>query len=383
MPISSKLFERLFLKRLQPVIETLNLIPEHQFGFRRQHSTVEQMHRLAHYIRQCLEEKQFCSSVFLDVRQAFDKVWHIGLLYKIKKLLPHSFYNLIQSYLTDRKFKIAFQGEQTDQFNIESGVPQGSVLGPMLYVLYTSDIPKDPNTMMETFADDTAILSKNVDCVVATENLQNGLNNIQSWLNKWRIQVNETKSTHVVFTLKNENSPRVTLNNILLPQSESVKYLGMHLDKRLTWKNHIWNKRLQLDLKRRKLSWLINKHSKLSLKNKVNIYKVILKPVWSYGIELWGTASVSNIEIIQRFQSKCLRQIVNAPWYVSNKTLHSDLKMPYVNEEISKHSKKYQRRLENHANNLALNLLDNSNDTYRLKRANILDLPFRFAPNDN
>src|SRR5436190_15047935 len=103
----------------------------------------------------------------------------------------------------------------------------------MLYVLYTSDIPKDPNTMMETFADDTAILSKNVDCVVATENLQNGLNNIQSWLNKWRIQVNETKSTHVVFTLKNENSPRVTLNNILLPQSESVKYLGIHLDKRL------------------------------------------------------------------------------------------------------------------------------------------------------
>ena len=233
LPISSKLFERLFLKRLQPVIETLNLIPEHQFGFRRQHSTVEQMHRLAHYIRQCLEEKKFCSSVFLDVRQAFDKVWHIGLLYKIKKLLPHSFYNLIQSYLTDRKFKIAFQGEQTDQFNIESGVPQGSVLGPILYVLYTSDIPKDPNTTMAMFADDTAILSKNVDCVVATENLQNGLNNIQSWLNKWKIQVNKTKSTHVVFTLQNENSPRVTLNNILMPQSESVKFLGMHLDKRL------------------------------------------------------------------------------------------------------------------------------------------------------
>ena len=229
---------------------------------------------------------------------------------------------------------------------------------------------------MATFADDVAVLSTSKDPAVASNILQNNLNDIENWLHRWRIHINETKSAHVTFTLKHVNSPPVTINNIIIPQAQSAKYLGIHLDKRLTWKTHIWNKRLQLNTKIMKLNWLLSNRSKLSLKNKVLLYKVILKPIWTYGIQLWGTASISNIEIFQRYQSKVLRKITNAPWFVSNHSLHKDLKIPTVKEEISVYSKTYQDKLMNHTNNLAINLLDNTLLTNRLKRCQVLDLPF-------
>jgi hypothetical protein len=113
-----------------------------------------------------------------------------------------------------------------------------------------------------------------------------------------------------------------------------------------TWKDHVSSKRKQLDLKTREIKWLIGRHSPLSLENKILIYKTVLKPVWSYGIELWGCASNSNIEIIQRYQSKLLRTITNAPYYVTNYTLHSNLHIPYVREV-------FQERIANHRTAIA------------------------------
>ena len=107
-----------------------------------------------------------------------------------------------------------------------------------------------------------------------------------------------------------------------LPQVTDVKYLGLHLDQRLTWKNHLLMKRKQLGLKLRDINWLLEKSSILSLENKILLYKVMLKPVWTYGIQLWGVAAKSNIDIIQRFQNKSLRLISCAPWYVTNHQLH-------------------------------------------------------------
>jgi len=106
----------------------------------------------------------------------------------------------------------------------------------------------------------------------------------------------------------------VYINQTVVPQTETVKYLGFHFDKRLTWKNHVATKRKQLDLKTREIYWLIGKHSPLLLENKLIIYKTLLKPVWTYGLELWGCASKYNIAVIQGYQSILLRSIINAPW---------------------------------------------------------------------
>jgi hypothetical protein len=171
------------------------------------------------------------------------------------------------------------------------------------------------------------------------------------------MKANETKSTHVTFTTRRATCFPVQINDIELPQSDEVKNLGFHLDRRLTWHKHIFTKKKQLGLTLTKMYWLLGSQSQLSTSNKLLLYKTILKPIWTYGIQLWGTASTSNIEILERFQSKALRMIVEAPWYVPNMLIRLDLNCPTITEEIRRFISHYGTRLRTHPNHLAANLL--------------------------
>jgi hypothetical protein len=150
--------------------------------------------------------------------------------------------------------------------------------------------------------------------------------------------------------------PPVHINNVQLPQTEEVKYLGLHLDRRLTWHKHIFTKWKQLGIGLTKMYWLLGRKPKLSINNKLLIYKTILKPIWAYGIQLWGTTSTPNIEILERFQSKALHVITNTPWYVPNMVIRKNLQIPTVKHEISRYSCSYSKRLSMHPNELILNL---------------------------
>lgn len=310
----------------------------------------------------------------MDIEQAFDRVWHLGLLYKAKKIFPAPVYCLLRSYLEDRTFFVNIAEKNSSIRPIAAGVPQGSVLGPMLYTIYTADMTFPPNTTIATFADDTALLAVHDSAAIASNILQEGLDNINSWFKLWNIKVNPIKSVHVTFSLRREECPTVYIDNNLIPSAQSVKYLGMHLDKRLTWKNHITAKKQQFNIRCKKMYWLLGRKSELSLSNKVLLYKAILKPIWTYGIQLWSVASKSHIAVIQRLQSKVLRQITNAPWYVSNLTIHKDLGIPFVSEEIVNYENRYSKKLGEHQNTLARNLLDTSEDTRRLKRRHVLEV---------
>ena len=186
---------------------------------------------------------------------------------------------------------------------------------------------------------------------------------------KWRIKVNQNKSTHITFTDRKGQCPSISINQTTSPQGSTVKYLGLHFDSKLTWREHITKKRKQLDLKTREINWPIGKNSPLSLENKLLIYKMALKPIWTYGIALWSCASKSNtrISVIQRYQSKLLRTITNAPWYVTNQTLHSDVRIPYVHSVLQDYIHKHRSALEVHSNPLVEPLLHTTH-TRRLKR---------------
>lgn len=108
LPFLSKIYERLILKRMTPYIVRNNILPKTQFGFRSSHSTIHQAHRIVDAISLSFEKKLYCTCVFPDVSQAFDRVWHDGLLYKLKSFLPHPFFLLIKSYLTDRHIQVKF-----------------------------------------------------------------------------------------------------------------------------------------------------------------------------------------------------------------------------------------------------------------------------------
>jgi hypothetical protein len=178
--------------------------------------------------------------------------------------------------------------------------------------------------------------------------------------------------------LKRETCLAITLNGQHIPQEETAKYLRPHLDSRLTWQKHIFTKRKQLCFKLHRMYWIIGRKSELSLENKLLIYKTILNPIWTYGILLWGTASNSNIEILQRFQNKVLRSIVNAPRYVPNTLLHTDLQIHTFKAEITNLSIKYREKLTTHTNELTLALLVEE-EPKRLKRFKPTELTTRFS----
>jgi GTPase SAR1 family protein len=374
LPILSKLFEKLLIKRLNPIMEEGDVIPTHQFGFRSKHSTIDQIHRITNVIEKSLEEKKVCSTVFLDVAQAFDKVWHGGLCHKLDAILPPEYSQLLKSYLEDRHFRIKHENVYSSLRKIRAGVPQGSVLGPTLYLLYTSDIPKPEGVTVGTFADDSAILAVGENIEEASCKLQQAVNEVSSWTKRWRIKLNGTKSVHVNFTNKKVQYIPISVNGSNIPHSNTAKYLGMTLDAKLKWKPHVKKKREELGLKYRNLYWLMRRKSDLSTYNKILLYKQILKPIWTYGIQLWGCTSPTNVSIIQRFQNKVLRNIVDAPWYIRNSDLHRDLEMVTVTEEIRRFAKKHEERLHQHVNVEAIQLLDVHGLTRRLKRTKPFEL---------
>ena len=134
------------------------------------------------------------------------------------------------------------------------------------------------------------------------------------------------------------------------------------------------NKREELDLRYKKMYWLIGRNPSLSLHNKLLIYKQILKPVWTYGIQLWGCTKQSNIDIKQRFQNKVLRNMVKTPWYIRNKDLHRDLLVDVVTSEIQRFAQKHEGRLHHHENAEAIQLLDNRGIVRRLQRKKPFEL---------
>jgi len=253
-----------------------------------------------------------------------------------------------------------------------SGVPQGSILGPFLYTLYTADLPQSNKTILSSFADDTAIFKTDPDPTQTSANLQEHLLEIITWTRKWKLKINESKSSHISFALRQGQCPPVQINQRNISQTETVKYLGIYFNKRLTWKHHVKTKRKQLEHKIREIKWLIGRHSTLSLENKIIIYKTVLKPVWTYGIELWGCASNSNIEIIQRYRSKFLRILTNAPWYVTNHTLNSNLRIAYVREVFQERIANHRTAIVSHPNPL-MAPLQHLPTTRRLKRRWTLD----------
>uniref|UniRef100_A0A1B6DFT6 Reverse transcriptase domain-containing protein n=1 Tax=Clastoptera arizonana TaxID=38151 RepID=A0A1B6DFT6_9HEMI len=325
-------------------------------------------------MEKALERKRICSAVFLDISQAFDRVWYKGLLHKLRSILPYQFFLLLKSYLTDRKFRIRQEDVCSKLKDICVGVPQGSVLGPVLYLLYINDIPETYNTSIATFADDTALLAVGNTLEESKGRLQQAVNNVATWTKKWRIKLNESKSTYINFTNKRIDNVPISINGVCLQPANTAKYLGMNLDVKLRWSEHVKKKVEELNIKHRKMYLLLGRHSELATESKLLLYKQVLRPVWTYGIQLWGCSKKTHTEKIQRFQNKVLRSIVNAPKYVRVTDLHRDLGVEMVTDMVPKHANSHKGRLEQHINEEASRLLMSRFTFRRLKRSKPFEL---------
>lgn len=352
LPLLSKIFERLLLPELLQYLS--HLIPDSQFGFRQSHSCPQQLHRVVDSILDTYEKKEVCMGLFLDTEKAFDKVWHQGLLSKMKNFLPDTYYRLMQSYLSNRSFTVKVENSLSKSHAIKAGVPQGSVLGPFLYLIYTHDFPTpiSDHITVAQFADDVAVLSRGTYESSGNE-LQRFVNLIDEWSKNWRVKMNPKKSKIIIFTYKRHtNHQPVLFGSEIIPQSETVRYLGLILDSRLTWKAHISHLINKLRNRIHQLKFIIQGKSPLPLHLKKLIYYSTIRPVWTYSCGIWGSAANSHVKKVQTIQNRVLRLIADAPWYISNASLHKDLQVPEVTEILAKHYNRLYSTFADHCNPL-------------------------------
>ena len=187
---------------------------------------------MAFTICNALENKEYCPALFLDISQAFDRVWIPGLLSKISSYVPKQLVLLVESYLHQRNFYVAYGEAKSAILPINAGVPQGSVLGPLLYLLYTADLPVQPGSTVATYADDTAILTPHTSYETATELLQNSAREVEHWAHQWKIKLNSLKSARIDFALRKHGYIPSLPEGSPVPNVSSTKYLGIHLDTR-------------------------------------------------------------------------------------------------------------------------------------------------------
>ena len=287
-----------------------------QFGFRKSHSTTNTLINIVERLRESLDKGEFACGVFVDLQKAFDTVDHKILLAKLEHYGIRGTTNQwFKSYLSDRYQFVVISNSKSKYKVILHGVPQGSVLGPLLFLLYINDLHFCIQTS-ETyhFADDTHLLnfSKSVKSLCGRVNAD--LRKLVSWLNANRISLNASKTEFVIFRSPWKSLdclPRLKLSGKILIPSKSVKYLGVHIDEHLNWKAHTTSVALKL---RRANGALSKLRHFVSSKILLNVYHAIFASHMRYACQIWGLCDNSVTHRIQTLQNTALRIITfNGP----------------------------------------------------------------------
>lgn len=359
LPAFSKIFERIILSRLLKEVKKLDLLPSEQFGFRKGHSTNQQTLRLVELIHKGFAEKNFTAIAYMDVSKAFDKVWHHGLIHKLNAAgISTNLVKIIRSFLQKRSFKVKVEDSFSSNHPILAGVPQGSVLGPILYNLYTHDIPKNDYSEIALFADDTAIISQCRNETLTVSRLEKSLDEIVKWMDKWKIGINNEKTQAVFHTRKRKLPPaKIEVKDATINWSNEAKYLGLLIDRKLLWNKHTCEmKKIGLAAISNLKPLLENPH--LDLNCKRLILTSIIRPVVTYCIATWGAAAKVHIDKIQVIQNKILRIITKAPWFITNEQLHRDLNVLSIRRLCRYLATKFFKQIEEHENEILKNILN-------------------------
>jgi hypothetical protein len=310
LPILGKLFEKIIYSRLISFIKKYNVLYRRQYGFQKGMSTEYALIDIQENILKSLENKEIPCCLFLDFAKAFDTVNHSILLQKLNHYgIRGTALSLIESYLTDREQCVQLNNTTSDFDYIRHGVPQGSILGPLLFLLYINDIAESSSLLsFYLFADDTTIFLSHKDQKTLEETLNAELTHVSNWLAANKLSLNVGKSNVLLFRGRNQTLPPINLiiNGLPVSEKDSAKYLGVMIDNRLTFSKHI--EHVKSKLIRGNAILGITRHY-LPKSILLNTYHAHIQPHIDYGINAWGHTYKSHLTVLKRHQRKSIRLI--------------------------------------------------------------------------
>lgn len=338
----AKVAEKVVANRLEKYSD--RLITDNQYGFVKQRNATQLLTKLVHNIIEQFNKRGTCAMMALDISKAFDRVWVDGLGYKLMNTrIPIYLTRLLYNYCNDRKARVRVGATMSTTIDLETGVPQGSVLGPKLFLYYINDTPVGHNSTLAMYADDTAILSNSFHPDVANKKIQIHNRTLENFYNKWHININTDKTHNILFSRKMNYRTlhqHLKFGNQDIPRSDCIKYLGLHLDTRLRFRR---NAQLQTNKARAAICKLfpLFKSNSVTIKIKRLMYKMLIRPILTYGCQIWGHISTTTLRKYQTTQNKCLRLILNKPIDTRVDLLHQLADIPTFSDYVHTLTTKY------------------------------------------
>ena len=309
----SKVFEKIVFKYTYNFFLDSKLISPFQSGFLPGFSTITQLLELQYILAKNLDDFQDTRIVFLDISKAFDRVWHDGLLYKLKECgISGTLLNWFQNYLTNRKQCVRLSNNKSPLLSINAGVPQGSVLGPLLFLVFINDlVPEIDFSNIRMFADDTCLFLNGINNDDVALKLNNDLHKIELWAAKWLVDFSapKTKSLNISNKTKNNTLPILSLNKAPIENVNFHKHLGLIIDQKLSWTDHIEYIYLE---SMKKLNIMKKLKFKLDRKSLETIYKSFIRPKIEYGNVIYFGTSQKNLDKISKIEKEAKRLVTGA-----------------------------------------------------------------------
>ena len=305
----SKILEKLFTLRLEKILDANKILSDSQYGFRRGMATVHAAAELVEQISSATDGQSCCAGVFIDLKKAFDTVDHDILVDKLNVYGIRGVANKwLQNYLTNRKQYVVIDDHSSDLLDMTCGVPQGSVLGPIMFIIYINDICNVSDVVKcVSFADDANIFCSERNLTDLQLTLNRELGKLFVWFSVNKLSFNFSKTNYILFRNRSADTDlNICINTINVTRVQSSKFLGIIIDENLNWKPHIQLFKSKLS----KTLSIIYKSSKLiNYDGMLTLYCSLFLPYLTYCCEIWGNTYATNVNCIYVIQKKVVRII--------------------------------------------------------------------------
>ena len=313
LPIISKIFECFVNQQLMGYLEDNDLLTDCQYGFRHSRSTGDLLSLITDHLNRALDHRGEARVVALDISKAFDKVWHHGLLHKLKSYgVTGRMLSIISAFLSNRKLKVVLDGQSSPTCTVNSGVPQGSVLGPTLFLVYINDLPDNVLSQLAMYADDSTLYCVSPNSLYTSRSevaasLDRDLEKVLRWGNDWLITFNDKKTKLLSLSRSRDDAfPSIHMGPSTLPEVSDLRLLGLDISTNASWEKYISGIAKSASMR---VGCLYRAQKFLHPEAILYLYKATIRPLMEYCSHIWAGASACHLSLLDRVQKRIVNLV--------------------------------------------------------------------------